>query len=215
MAQELEIFHPPVFREGPPAWPASNQDQAADFFDLLWDRNREHRVHHFCCHYECRETRFDSKLFLSYDDAHQLPISIAEIQVAFNNFRFKKRAQKKGTPPLLFLNACDSANMNPASLGHLPLLMLASGFGGVVGTYCGVPSLFAQRFAQQFYAAFANGAPLGKALLKARQDLLFESFNPLGILYTAYADPYLYIIPEQEPGPWQRSLRRTKKRRAA
>jgi len=215
VAQELEIFRPPVFRSGPEAWPASEADRSSDFFEILWDRERAHRVHHFCCHYECRETRHDSKLRLSCDKTHELPISLEEIQVAFNNFRLKKRGQREGTLPLLFLNACDSANMNPASLGHLPLLMLGSGFGGVVGTYCGVPSLFAQAFARRFYGTFVNGVPLGRALLKTRQDSLFEGFNPLGILYTAYADPYLHIIPEQELKPWQETLGKRKKRRKA
>jgi len=75
--------------------------------------------------------------------------------------------------------------MNPSSLGHLPLLMLGSGFGGVVGTYCGVPSLFAQAFARRFYGTFVNGVPLGRALLKTRQDSLFYAEDYIEVLITA------------------------------
>ncbi|MGO8913263.1 MAG: CHAT domain-containing protein, partial [Bradyrhizobium sp.] len=97
--------------------------------------------------------------------------------------------------PLVFINACESAEMSPAFYdGFVPYFM-AKGARGVIGTECRTPALFAQAWAKRFFERFLDGEPLGATFLGLRREFLDEKGNPLGLLYAMHCDGDTQIQP--------------------
>lgn len=95
-------------------------------------------------------------------------------------------------PPLVFMNACGSSAVEPRTARSLPGFFVDKGFLGFVGTETAILDSFASAFSHALYADFVNGMPLGRALHSARWEMLERDRNPLGLLYTAYADAEIY-----------------------
>ena len=97
--------------------------------------------------------------------------------------------------PLVFINACESAELSPAFYdGFVPYFM-AKGARGVVGTQCKTPALFAAEWGKRFFERFLDGAALGDVFLALRREFLAEHGNPLGLLYTVHCDGDTRIEP--------------------
>jgi hypothetical protein len=97
--------------------------------------------------------------------------------------------------PLVFINACESAELSPLFYdGFVPYFM-AKGARGVIGTECETPALFAAEWAKRFFKHFLGGAPLGQAFLDLRREFYSQHNNLLGLLYALYCDGDTQIIP--------------------
>ncbi len=97
--------------------------------------------------------------------------------------------------PLVFLNACESAELTPEFYdGFVPYFM-AKGARGVVGTECKTPALFATAWAQEFFPRFLAGQPLGELFRDLRSEFCLKHGNPLGLLYAVYCDGDTQIQP--------------------
>ncbi|WP_316167477.1 MULTISPECIES: CHAT domain-containing protein [unclassified Bradyrhizobium] len=97
--------------------------------------------------------------------------------------------------PLVFINACESAELSPAFYdGFVPYFM-AKGARGVIGTECKTPALFATAWAKRFFERFLDGEPLGEVFLGLRQEFLKQHGNPLGLLYAVHCDGDTQIAP--------------------
>ena len=104
---------------------------------------------------------------------------------------------KKSLPgaPLVFINACESAELSPLFYdGFVPYFM-AKGARGVIGTECETPALFAAEWARCFFDQFLAGEPLGQIFLNLRQEFYHEHDNLLGLLYALYVDGDTRIVP--------------------
>jgi hypothetical protein len=70
-----------------------------------------------------------------------------------------------------------------------------------------VPDLAASAFSGLFYTNFLQGRSLGEALYEARSGLMRDSLNPVGALYSAYANPDLRLLkptmPLCSPREWE------------
>lgn len=98
--------------------------------------------------------------------------------------------------PLVFVNACESAEMSPAFYdGFVPYFM-SKGARGVVGTECKTPALFATEWAKRFFERFLDGAALGDTFLALRREFLEQHNNPLGLLYAVHCDGDTQIQPK-------------------
>jgi CHAT domain-containing protein len=104
---------------------------------------------------------------------------------------FGRRTSHAG--PLVFLNACGSSKVTPEGVSSFPSMFLRIGSRGVIGTETSVPDLAAAEFAREFYTRFFKGFTLGEALFDARMRLLRNRFNPIGALYSAYANADLRV----------------------
>ena len=97
--------------------------------------------------------------------------------------------------PLVFINACESAELRPEFYdGFIPYFM-AKGARGVVGTECKTPAVFASEWALQFFPRFLDGRPLGDIFLELRREFHTKHGNPLGLLYNVYCDADTRIQP--------------------
>ncbi len=90
--------------------------------------------------------------------------------------------------PLVFLNACQSAELSPYLYDGLVPYLIAKGARGVLGTEVDTPALFAAEFAQTFLQRFVAGdQPLGELLLDLRREYLTEKNNVMGLVYALYS----------------------------
>jgi hypothetical protein len=97
--------------------------------------------------------------------------------------------------PLVFINACESAELSPLFYdGFVPYFM-AKGARGVIGTECETPALFAAEWAQRFFDHFLAGKSLGQAFLDLRREFYHEHNNLMGLLYALYCDGDTQIAP--------------------
>jgi nicotinate (nicotinamide) nucleotide adenylyltransferase len=90
--------------------------------------------------------------------------------------------------PLVFINACESADLSPLFYTGFVPYFLGRGARGVIGTECKTPALFAIRFAEAFFDRVLDGAPIGQAMLETRREFLDRYRNPLGLVYAVHCD---------------------------
>ncbi|MFJ1809070.1 MULTISPECIES: CHAT domain-containing protein [unclassified Streptomyces] len=90
--------------------------------------------------------------------------------------------------PLIFLNACSSAAVEPLTGASLPEFFQSEGYAGFIGTEAAVPDAVAAFFSKEFYRCFLSGGSLSGSLRHSRKALLRKYKNPLGLIYVAYAD---------------------------
>ena len=104
--------------------------------------------------------------------------------------------RKLAGAPLIFLNACESAQLSPLFyMGFMPYFA-KRGARGVIGTECRTPALFAAAWARRFFGEFlASGKSVGEIFLELRQEFLEQHNNLLGILYALYCDGDLRLEP--------------------
>jgi hypothetical protein len=97
--------------------------------------------------------------------------------------------------PLVFINACESAELSPLFYdGFVPYFM-AKGARGVIGTECATPALFAAEWARRFFDRFLAGESLGQIFLDLRREFYYGHNNLLGLLYALYVDGDPQIVP--------------------
>jgi hypothetical protein len=90
--------------------------------------------------------------------------------------------------PLVFINACESAELSPMFYdGFVPYFM-AKGARGVIGTECKTPALFAAEWAKAFFDRFLDGGSLGQTVLGIRREFFEQHGNPLGLIYGVHCD---------------------------
>jgi CHAT domain-containing protein len=154
------------------------------------DAGRELQIQHFACHGSAEHAdpaRYE--LTLAGGAKERWPIPLAELDNDFDQ-------RTDGVPrvrPLVFLNACGSAHIDPVRMYSWPHWFLQNGHRGVIGTETLVPDVVAARFSEWFYEQLLALQPLGAAMVVARRRLLHEFMNPLGLLYVLYADPDLTV----------------------
>jgi hypothetical protein len=90
--------------------------------------------------------------------------------------------------PLVFINACQSAELSPYMYAGLVPAMIQRGARGVIGTEVNTPALFAAEFAQTFIERFSQGnTPIGQLLLDLRNEYLTTKNNIMPLLYALYS----------------------------
>jgi hypothetical protein len=97
--------------------------------------------------------------------------------------------------PLVFINACESAELSPLFYNGFVPYFMAKGARGVIGTECKTPALFAIEWADAFFDRFLDGTPVGETVLELRRDFVGDHGNPLGLIYAVHCDADTRIAP--------------------
>jgi hypothetical protein len=127
-------------------------------------------------------------------DSSSIVLTDGSITLGDLNIDAPTTVQLRGNP-LVFINACESAEMSPAFYdGFVPYFM-AKGARGVIGTECKTPALFAVAWAKRFFERFLDGEPLGEVFLGLRREFLDKHGNPLGLLYAVHCDGDTQVEP--------------------
>ncbi len=95
--------------------------------------------------------------------------------------------------PLIFINGCHTANLEPGHLLNFVTTFVAAGASGVIGTEISVVLPVAVEIAHELLARLARGIPVGQALLEVRWKLANKG-NLLGLAYTPYCLADLNIV---------------------
>ena len=160
-----------------------------DVLRALGDAATDDQILYFYCHAETAGLADPGG-----PDASALVLSDAKISLAELALDAPTTTLLRGKP-LVFINACESAELSPAFYdGFVPYFM-AKGARGVVGTQCKTPALFAAEWARRFFERFLDGAALGDVFLDLRREFLASHGNPLGLLYAVHCDGDTRIEP--------------------
>jgi CHAT domain len=152
-----------------------------EFYDLL----RSAEVPPFLylnCHAVSRipgeGSAFESKILLSD----------GEITINDLDFELPVSEVTMASGPLIFINACQSAELSPYLYEGLVPAMIQRGARGVIGTEVDTPAIFAADFAKQFVERFSKGGiTLGQLLLDLRKEYLAQNNNVMALLYALYS----------------------------
>lgn len=116
------------------------------------------------------------------------PVTVGELTVNADT----NSPLKQG--PLVFVNACRSAELSPQYTVNFPNYFLDRGARTVIGTECEIATFFADEFARRFFAAVLSGVPVGVALLDLRRGMI-EQGNPLGLAYGLHGASDTHLAP--------------------
>lgn len=161
-----------------------------DVVDALADPSTPDQIVYFYCHAISKSLTEeggpdDSTLVLSGD--HYLTLE------DLNLYASTKRILPGA--PLVFINACESAELSPVFYdGFVPYFM-AKGARGVIGTECETPALFAAEWAKRFFTRFLSGDSLGQVVLDLRREFYYQHNNLMGLLYALYCDGDTRVVP--------------------
>lgn len=210
-----------VALDGPWPGPELDEDHVINGVgDALFDgrhrligprEKRMTQIHHFACHCVTDGDPLNDALVLAATGTGHRVVPLKRIVSGYGERDMRLRAageadphdERAGSPPrgLVFLNACGTAAVNPARLTSFPRSFRNGHHRGVIGVETAIPDGAATMYSMCFYRQLLAGDSVGEAMVKARVRLLEEYGNPLGLLYTLYADPDLTVsdpVPEAE-----------------
>ena len=165
------------------------RETAASVVEALADAENADQLIYFYCHAAAKDLNE-----VGGPDASCFKFPGGALTLKDLKLRAPTRTPLTGAP-LVFINACESAEMSPLFYdGFVPYFM-SKGARGVVGTECEIPALFARQWATSFFDRFLSGRPLGEIFLELRREFLFKHNNPLGLLYAVYCDGDTRISP--------------------
>ncbi len=98
--------------------------------------------------------------------------------------------------PLVFINACESAELSPLFYSGFMPYFTTKGARGMIGTECEVPAVFAAEWAPRFFDRFLyQEKSIGEIFLELRREFYYRHNNILGLLYALYCDGDTRIYP--------------------
>lgn len=169
----------------------------SDVLKAFADAKTPDQITYFYCHAVSRALgEEDPKTKRKYTPDDSMLQFGANQAVTFRDFRLRApNSIRLDTAPLIFLNACESAELSPVLYSGFMPYFVDKGARGMIGTECPVPALFAADWAQKFFDRFLRGQPLGEIFLELRRDYFFNHRNILGLLYAVYCNADTRIEP--------------------
>jgi hypothetical protein len=164
-------------------------------------RSRPDQIVHFACHCETPRDHppDDYTMRLAAEDGSSVTIRLDDLIDGMHLAAAWDHPDRRNRMPLVFLNACGTSVMDPASAASFLKPLADNGNRGFIGTMANVPDHLAYHFSRMFYAALFSGSDAGEALHTAKWNLLRNYANPLGILYSLCANASLRVLPVLEP----------------
>jgi hypothetical protein len=189
----------PYPRQREPAGPSIGQQLRDPTID---DRGNptglaDHIVH-FSCHCETLGLIADEFAFhLADEDGVPTKVSVRQL---LNEIVMASSLDTHDVQlPVVFINACDSATLDPRCGTGLLTPFAKNGNLALIGTVASVPDELAASFSHRFYAGLLAGHTFGAAVFEARRHLLLQYANPLAILYCLYGNANVRVLPVLQP----------------
>ena len=156
---------------------------SSDLFRLLRDTAGKTQLIYFYCHAESAQPGVAGGIDASKVVLSDGPVTLNDLKRAVPN-----DGPSMQSCPLVFLNACESAELSPLLYDGLVPFLISRGARGVLGTEVNTPALFAAEFAQAFLTRFLAGdQPLGDLLLQMRRDYRDTKNNLMGLVYALHS----------------------------
>ena len=167
----------------------TSRTRRGEIIAALADRETTDQIVYFFCHAETAPLGVRGG-----SDSSSLWLGDAKITLGELNLDAPTAIKLRGNP-LVFINACESAELSPLFYdGFVPYFM-GKGARGVIGTECPTPGFFAAEWAERFFNRFLRGEPLGAIFLALRREFLEKHGNPLGLLYSVHCDGDTQVSP--------------------
>jgi hypothetical protein len=148
-------------------------------------------VHHFCSHYRSNVTgEIHAAFAFAADEGDHVVVELNALKAARTRLGPRCKAAL-----FVFLNACESSAFNPLGARSLIEMLRDDGNVAVLGAETRVPDRAASFFARRVFARLAAYQPLGRAVLRARWDLLEEWHSPAGAFFSLHGWPGLRVAP--------------------
>ena len=96
--------------------------------------------------------------------------------------------------PLVFINACESAQLSPEFYKNFATYFLERGARTLIGTECRIATFFADKFASELFRAVLSGWTVGDAILQTRLAMLKRG-NALGLAYGLHGSADTRVVP--------------------
>jgi len=169
----------------------------SDVLNALANPKTPDQITYFYCHAVSRTLgEVDPKTNKRYTPDDSMLQFGANQSVTFRDFRLRApNSIRLDSAPLVFLNACESAELSPLLYNGFMPYFVDKGARGMIGTECPVPALFAADWAGKFFDRFLQGEALGDIFLKLRRDYFYNHRNILGLLYAVYCNADTRIDP--------------------
>jgi hypothetical protein len=191
------------------AYPGEESD-GPGLSDQIWDPavglngatgRMPDQIQHFACHcYATAAAPLENEIEVSGGGrTERVRLDDLGIDLTARHF---SRGRRPARMPLVVMNACGASRMAGGGALSFPWLFLRNDNRGFIGSDIEMPDDVAAEFSAAFYTRFIRWRePLGRAFHGARDQLLSTFGNPLGISYSAYADPDLRIHPDTRERP--------------
>ncbi|MEO3748841.1 CHAT domain-containing protein [Plantactinospora sp. B5E13] len=155
------------------------------------------QILHFACDCEARPEDPDGHGYLLADEQRrELRVRLTELKADLVERWVAQGPGRAGTDkPLVFLNACGTAVMDPHSAISLLQPFQRNGNRGVIGTSANIPDGIAAAFSRWFYTGLLTGATVGRALHEAKWRLLRDRGSVLGLLYSLHGLAGMRVTP--------------------
>jgi hypothetical protein len=163
---------------------------------LIKEFTRQHNKRpaiYFYCHAETGERKDKCWIKLT-DDRNKLTLNDLERTGYASQESFSNQLEFD-CAPLVFLNACESGQIDSRFyISFVNFLLLDKKAGGVIGSETKMPAFFATDFAKKFWESIQNDKkPVGQVLFNLRKDYWRKYNNPLGLMYSLYANAELQV----------------------
>ena len=166
------------------------RSESSELLDAIQKRAMDERLIYFYCHASARmeNSKAHLKPSITLGDGKQLTI---------DDLGDKEGDERMSlaSAPLLFLNACDSAEFSPFFYDDFLNFFVSRGARGAIGTECKIPAVFAAEWANRFFTRFLPGKSLGNLFLELRREFYEKHNNLLGLAYALYCDADTQILP--------------------
>lgn len=160
-----------------------------DVMSALANAATTDQIMYFYCHAETAEFAQGGA------NASQLQFGKGQSLTLSDLKAFAPTKTRLGTLPLVFINACESAQLSPLFYNGFMPYLVDKGARGMIGSECQIPALFAMEWSFKFFDRLLAGDAIGQIFLDLRRDYFFNSNNPLGLLYALYCDADTQITP--------------------
>jgi hypothetical protein len=177
-----------AFLKGLPGTKVTTYPNRHNLLELLADSEAPHQILYFYCH--AVSSLPDDPVVPGEPRGvacSRLIVSDGEVSLLEMGRRARTRLRPFRRAPLVFLNACESAELSPYLYDGLVPYLIGRGARAVLGTEADTPIFFSAEFAQELLRRFCVAQePLGDILLDLRRWYALERRNLLGLLYTLY-----------------------------
>ncbi|HLG41683.1 MAG TPA: hypothetical protein VI461_18530 [Chitinophagaceae bacterium] len=155
-------------------------------------------IQHFSCHCDTvKPNHTDYSIALATKKKSLIGSNFEERMITLGDLEKKAgsaaRRNNQKTYPLIFLNACGASRFNPGTISSFPGHFLEIKNRGFIGTEANIPDLEAAEFTKIFYQRLLSQKTLGHSINLARWHFLLVRRNPVGLLYSVYANPDITV----------------------
>lgn len=159
----------------------------------------EGRLVYFFCHASAAKT-IDDRYFLSTESSDKgtwLDLDADKSLHIDINWLRKAREERLAGQPLIFLNACSTAEGDREFQSpFLTQFVREYDARGLIGSDWKIPTVFADAFARRFLRRFLGGASLGQALIETSDEFMAAG-NPFPLIYAIYGRTDIVVSEEK------------------